>query len=186
MGYTKQKIRRINFSFLLAGFIFACWALVCAWYGWPRGFRAGSTAGFGLLAVAALLFTAFPAIWARFPEKHPVNHELLRYGHLPQVAERLDHEMAGRVEVLRPFHFTSTFLVYDSGQEFQMIPYNQVASAEIEKSAGDDAPAVVVHTRTGRRYQWYRSWMQGRFDAEKVLAKIRAAAHLDDAPRPAQ
>jgi hypothetical protein len=39
MGYTKRKIRSINFSFFLAGFIFAGWALFCAWYGWPRNIR---------------------------------------------------------------------------------------------------------------------------------------------------
>ena len=181
MGYTRRKIRRINFSFFLAGFIFAGWALFCVWHGWPR-FRAGSTVGFCVFGAAALFFTAFPAIWARYPEKHPVNHELLRYGKLPQIAERLDREMQGQVDVLRPFRFTATLLVYDSGQEFQMIPYDQIVSAEVEKAADDDVPVLVVQTRGGRRYQWYRSWMQRRFDAEKVLARIRTAAHLDEAP----
>ena len=178
MGYTRRKIRGINFSFLLAALVFAGWAFVCAWYGWPRGFRAGSTAGFVLFSVAALFFTAFPVIWARFPEKHPVNHELMRYGNLPEVRERLDLEMAGEVEVLGPFRFTATILVYDSGHEFQMVPYDQIVSAEV--GSGDDAPTLVVHTRAGRRYQWYRTWLQGIFDPEKALAKIRAAAHLDD------
>lgn len=184
MGYTKRKIRGINFSFLLAAFVFACWALVCAGYGWPRGFRAGSTAGFGLFALAALFFTAFPAIWACLPEKHPINHELRRYGSLSQVSERLDQEMAGHVEVLGPFHFTTTMLVYDIGHEFQMVPYHQIASAEIEQASSDDPAAIVVHTRTGRRYQWYRTWLQGIFNPEEVVAKIRAATHLDDTQPP--
>ena len=185
MGYTKRKIRGINFSFLLAGLIFAGWALFCAWTGWPRGFRAGSFAGFVLFALAAVFFCAFPVIWARFPEKHPVNHELLRYGQLAEVSGRLDREIAEHVEILGPFRFTSTILVYDSGHEFQMVPYDQIVSAEIEQAASDDPAAIVVHTRDGRRYQWYRTWLQGIFDPEKTLAKIRAAAHLDDPGAPA-
>jgi hypothetical protein len=185
MGYTKRKIRGINFSFFLAALIFAGWALVCAWSGWPRSLRGGNTAGFVLFVLAALFFTAFPLIWARFPEKHPVNHELRRYGKLREISQRLDAEMAGRVEVVGPFRFTATMLVYDSGHEFQMIPYDQIISAEIisaeiEQDTPDDRAAVIVKTRNGRRYQWYRSWMQGRFVPETGLAKIRAAAHLDD------
>jgi len=179
MGYTKRKIRGINFSFLFAAFVFACWALVCAWFGWPRGFRGGSAAGYGLFALAALFFAAFPVIWARYPKKHPVNHELARYGDLSQVSARLDREMNGPVEVLGPFRFTGSILVYDSGHEFQMVPYDQIVSAEIEKPGSDDPAAIVVHTRGGRRYQWYRTWMQGVFNPEQVLEKIRTAAHLD-------
>jgi len=179
VAYTKRKIRGINFSFFLAGLAFAGWALVCAWSGWPRGFRAGSTAGFILFALAALFFTAFPVIWARFPEKHPVNHELRRYGRLAQISERLDREMSEKVEKSGPFRLTATILVYDSGHEFQMIPYDQIASAEIERPAPDDPAALVVQTRRGRRYQWYSTWLQGVFDPENVAEKIRAAAHLN-------
>jgi len=180
MGYARRKIRGINFSFLLAGFVFSCWALVCAWYDWPRGFRGGSAAGFGLFALAALFFTAFPVIWARFPEKHPVNYELLRYGSLSQISGRLDAEMAGHVEFLRPFRFTATMLIYDSGHEFQMVPYDQIASAKLEKIGDDDPASIVVRTRAGRRYQWYSAWLQGIFNPEQVLEKIRAAAHLEN------
>jgi hypothetical protein len=186
MGYTRRKIRGINFSFFLAALAFACWALVCAWSGWPRGFRAGSTAGFVLFALAALFFTAFPVIWARFPAKHPVNHELLRYGSLAQVSERLDREMSGKIETIGPFRFTATILVYDSGHEFQMIPYDQIVSAELERSAPDDPEAVVVRARSGRRYQWYPTWLQGMFDPEKVSEKIRAAANLETPQAPAE
>ena len=178
MGYTKRKVRGINFSFLVAGFVFACWALVCAWYGWPRGIRGGSVAGFGLFALAALFFCAFPVIWARYPEKHPVNHELRRYGDLLQVSRSLDREMTGNFEVIGPFRFTATLLVYDSGHEFQMIPYDQIVFAEI---AGTDEPAtIVLRTRAGRRYQWYSTWLQGTFNPGRVLERIRAAARLDD------
>jgi len=72
-----------------------------------------------------------------------------------------------------------------SGQEFQVIPYDQIASAEIEKLADDDPATIVVRTRRGRRYQWYRTWMQGIFDPEKVLEKIRAAARLETPQSPA-
>ena len=178
MGYTRRKIRGIDFSFLLAAFVFACWALVCAWYGWPRGIRHGSTAALILFALAALFFCAFPAIWARYPTKHPVNHELARYGKIAEVSQRLDREMTGPVAALGPFRFTASFLIYDSGMEFQMIPYDQIVSAEISPS--DDAPSVTVKTRAGRRYQWYRAWSQGIFDPPQVLAQIRAAAHLED------
>ncbi len=182
MGYTKRKIRGINFSFLLAGFVFACWALVCAWFGWPRGLRHGSVAAFALFALAALFFMAFPILWARSPEKHPVNHELLRYGALSQLSARLDAEMTGNVEVLGPFRFTATLLVYDSGHEFQLVPFDQIASAEIERPSADDPGAIMLRTRAGRRYHWYSAWLQGIFDPEVVLRKIRAAAHLDESP----
>jgi hypothetical protein len=185
MGYTKRKIRGINFSFLLAGFVFACWALVCAWYGWPRGFRAGSTAGFSLFALAALFFTAFPAIWARFPEKHPVNHELLRYGDLSHVSKQLDTEMAGPVETVGPFRFTATMLVYDSGHDLRLIPYKHIVSAEVGRLTSDNPDAIVVYMRSGRRYQWYSTWLQGTFDPDKVLEKISIAAHWDDPQAPA-
>jgi hypothetical protein len=180
MGYTKRKIRGINFSFLLAGFIFACWALVCAWEGWPRGFRHSSAAGFTLFALAALFFISFPAIWTRYPSKHPVNHELMRYGKRQKISERLDSEMIEHFETIGPFRFTKTLLVYDSGLEFQMIPYDQIASAEIDQASSDEPAALVVRTRKGRQYQWYRTFMQGRFDPQETLEKIRTAAHLDD------
>jgi hypothetical protein len=176
MGYTKRKVRGINFSFLLASFVFACWALVCAWYGWPRGIRGGSVAGFTLFALAALFFCAFPVIWARYPEKHPVHHELRRYGDLAQVSQRLDREMSEHVEVVGPFRFTATLLVYDSGHEFQMVPYDQIDSAEIERAGTDDPATILLRTRTGRRYQWYSTWLQGIFDPERVLEKIRASS----------
>lgn len=179
MGYTKRKIRGINFSFLLAGLIFAGWALVCAWFGFPRSLRHGSAAAFALFLLAAIFFAAFPVIWARCPSKHPVNHDLSRYGNLTEVSAQLDREMEGRVETLGPFHFTETMLIYDIGHEFQMIPYNQIASAEIDQPTSDDPAAVVVRTRTGKRYQWFRTWMQGRFNPQEVVEKIRANAHLE-------
>jgi hypothetical protein len=177
MGYTERKIRGINNSFLLAGLVLAGWAFACAWFGFPRGIRHGSAVGFGLFAFAALFFIAFPAIWARYPAKHPVNHELARWGNLAQVSERLDREMSGTVEKLGPFRFTASMLVYNSGHEFQMIPYDQIVSAD---KVGEDTPAIRVTTRTGKRYQWYRAWLQGTFDPAHVLEKIRAAAHLQD------
>ncbi len=180
MGYTHRKIRGINFSFLLAGMVFAGWALVCAWSGWPRGLHYGSIAGFCLFSLAALFFIAFPVIWLRFPEKHPVNHELARYGKVREISERLDIEMAEHCEAMGPFRFTATMLIYDSGHEFQLVPYDQIVSAEIERPPSDDPVALIVTTRSGRRYQWFRTWMQGMFDPEKTLAKIRAAAQLDN------
>jgi hypothetical protein len=188
MGYTRRKIRGINFSFWIAAFVFACGATYCAWVGWPRGFRAGSAAGYSLFALASLLFAAFPAVWLRFPVKHPVYQELSRYGDFAEVSERLDREMAGAVEMIGPFRFTATLLIYEIFHEFQMVPYDEILSAKIEPSEDGEGPAtttIVVHTRDGRRYQWYRTFMQGRFDAEKVLARIRHAAHLDDPPPPA-
>jgi hypothetical protein len=180
MGYTQRKVRGINFSFLLAGFVFACWALACAWYGWPRGVRAGSIAGFSLSAIAALFFCAFPLIWARYPEKHPVHHELRRYGALSQISQRLDREMSEHVEVEGPFRFTATLLVYDSSHRFQKVPHDQIASAEIEKAGGDDPAAIVLRTRSGRRYQWYCTWLRGIFDAERVLEKMRASSNKSE------
>jgi hypothetical protein len=180
MGYTKRKIRGINFSFLLAGFIFAAWALVCAWFEWPRSFRHGGAAGFTLFALAAIFFTAFPAIWSRCPAKHPVNHELSRYGRIADLAERLDGEMTGPFETLGPFRLTRGMLIYDSGLEFQLVPYDQIASAATEQTADDDPVALVVRTRKGRQYQWFSTFLEGRFDPAEALGKIRRAAHLDD------
>jgi len=190
MGYTRRKIRGINLSFLLASFAFACGANYCAWYGWPRGFRGGSAAGFGLGAGAALLFITFPVVWIFFPKTHPVRRELAHYGEFSQVSERLDIEMAQQVEVVGPFRFTPTTLVYDIFHEFQMVPYDQIVAAKLEWSPGvdgPDTPTIAVYTCDGRRYQWYRTWMQGIFNPQTTLEKIRAAAHLEDksAPDPA-
>ncbi len=57
-----------------------------------------------------------------------------------------------------------------------MIPYVQIVAAEISPS--DDVPAIRVRTRGGRQYQWFPNWMQGSFNPEEVLARIRAAAKL--------
>lgn len=178
MGYTQHKIRRINRSFFLAALTFAGWALFSAWTGLRHSFPHSGVTGFVLFSLAAVFFLVFPIIWTRFPEKHPVNHELRRYGKVHEVAKRLDSEMAGQVEVLGPFRLTSNFLVYDSAYEFQMIPYDQIAS--VEKTSDEGTASVVAHTRAGRRYQWYSTWMQGIFNAEQVLTKIRTAAHADD------
>lgn len=178
MGYTARKIRSINRSFFLAGFVFAAWALVCAWQGWPHSLRHGSAAAFALFLCAALFFCAFPIVWARYPEKHPVNHALRRYGNFRQLAQRLDAEMAEQpVEIEGPFRFTLTMLVYDSGHEFQMVPYSEIKSAAT--AAEDDAPSLIVQTKHGRRYQWYPSWMQGKFDPKVALQKLRKATHLE-------
>lgn len=139
--------------------------------------------GFCLFGLAALFFAAFPAIWARYPNKHPVNHELLRYGNLKEVSARLDREMDESVEEIGPFRFTASLLVYDSGHEFQLVPYDQIARAEVDRPESEEPAAVVVHTRRGRRYQWYRAWMQGVFDPEQVVAKIRSGAHLEPAEK---
>ncbi len=183
MGYTQSKIRGINFSFLLAGFIFSGWALFCAWYGWPHGFHGSSAAGFALFAIVAIFFSAFPAIWARYPAKHPVNHELARYGKCSEISRRLDVEMTGPVERLGPFRFTATFLVYDSGLEFQLIPNDQIASAELDADSNDhtnnDPTAILVRTKSGRSYEWFSTWTQGRFNPSTVLARIRASADLE-------
>lgn len=184
LGYTRRKIRGINLSFLLAGFIFAAWALVCAWTGWPRSLRHGSTAAFILFGLAAIFFCVFPLLWARRPEKHPVNHELRRYGTIREVSARLDREMSEQVETLGPFRFTTSLLVYNSGLEFQMVPYDQIVSAEIPQS--NDVPAVLVWTRSGRQYEWFRSWMQGNFGPEEVVAKIREKAKLPESASTSQ
>ena len=183
MGYTKRKIRGINFSFLLAGFVLACWALVCAWYGWPRGLKHGSVAAFGLLALAALFFLVFPLIWARYPAKHPVNHDLARYGKIREMSALLDREMSQAMEALGPFRFTGSLLVYDTGLEFRMIPYDQIA--RVEAISGDGTSGLAVHTRSGRSYQWFSNLGQGRFDPQKMEEKIRARARLEPeiAPR---
>ena len=54
--------------------------------------------------------------------------------------------MSEHVEALGPFRFTATLLVYDSGHEFRMVPYDQIASAEIE-TAGADDPATSSSAR---------------------------------------
>jgi hypothetical protein len=180
MGYTQHKIRRINRSFFLAALTFAGWALFCAWTGLPRSFPHSGATGFFLFSLAAVFFMVFPVVWTRYPDKHPVIHELRRYGKIREVSERLDAEMAGRIEIIGPFRFTAHFLVYDSAHEFQMVPYDQITSVEMVSDEG--TPGVVVHTQSGRRYQWYSTWMQGRFSSEKVREKIRLAAHLDDPP----
>lgn len=182
MGYTKQKIRGISFSFLLAGFVFACWALVCAWFGWPRGFKGGTAVGFGLLALASLFFLAFPLIWARYPAKHPVNCELRRYGKISEMSVRLDREMSQPVEALGPFRFAATLLVYDTGLEFQMIPYDQIA--RVEAISDDGTSGIAVYTRSGRSCRWFSNLGQGRFDPQKMEDKLRAATELQNPPAP--
>ncbi len=180
MGYTNRKVRGINFSFFFAALIFAGWSLYCLLSGRPRSFHGASTAGSILFGLAAVFFTAFPLIWGRYPAKHPVHHELARYGKLGEMSARLDSEMSQTVQVLGPFRFTATLLVYDSGLEFQLVPYDQIVCAE--QASDEGTPGVVVHTRGGRRYQWYRGWFQGNFNPERVLEKIRAATCLDNPP----
>jgi hypothetical protein len=182
MGYTKRKISSINFI-IPAGCVQLrrLGALLCLVRVAARLPRRQHCRLRNLRRSSALLL-AFPILWARFPDKHPVNHELARYGDVREISERLDIEMSRQVEVLGPFRFTATFLVYDSGHEFQIVPYDQIVAAHVDKGSSDDAPAVVVRTRKGRQYQWYRAWLQGIFDPQKTLEKIRAAAQRDEAP----
>lgn len=125
---------------------------------------------------AILLFV--PAAVGALSRKHPVNHELHRYGKVREVAARLDREMGELVETIGPFRFTATMLVYDSGLEFQMIPYDKIAAAEIPDS--NDIPSLRIRTRNGRQYEWFRSWMQGSFNPDEVVAKIRSKANIPD------
>jgi hypothetical protein len=180
MGYTRHKIRTINLSFFLAALAFSGWAFYAALTGQPRSFPGAGTVGFILFGLAAIFFAAFPLIWTRYPSRHPVLHALARFGNPSDISRLLDREMSAPVAVLGPFRFTASFLVYDSGLEFQLIPYDQIARAELASDEG--VAAVVVHTRGGRTYQWFRSWMQGRFGPAEVLEKIRSAARLDASP----
>jgi hypothetical protein len=177
MGYTRRKIRAINLSFFLAAAIFTGWALFCARTGLPHSFPHGGAAGFALFGTAALFFASFPLIWARFPGKHPVNHELMRYGSLSEISSALDKEMSGSVDALGPFRFTANFLIYNPSYEFQMIPFDQIASVDV--SSEDGAAGIAVRTRKGRSYLWFSTWMQGRFDPEEVVERIRACAELE-------
>ena len=88
--------------------------------------------------------------------------------------------MADHFEALGPFRFTATMLIYDSGHEFKMIPYDQIISAELERPATDDPAAILVRTRKAPPLPVVPHLDAGNFDPTNVLARIHSAAHLDD------
>jgi hypothetical protein len=127
------------------------------------------------MAATGLIFLAFPIAWILFPRWHPVNRALLAHS---VEQRRLDEEMARTHDELGPFHFCESLLVYSPGHTLDVVPYEAICSALKEPGYGDDATSVVIQTKGTRTYRWPRTWIQGIFDPDKVLATIRERAGL--------
>ena len=127
------------------------------------------------MAATGLIFLAFPIAWILFPRWHPVNRALLAHS---VEQRRLDAEMARTHDELGPFHFCESLLVYSPGHTLDVVPYEAICSALKEPGYGDDATSVVIQTKGTRTYRWPRTWIQGIFDPDKVLATVRERAKL--------
>jgi hypothetical protein len=177
--FTKLKTRTVSSSCLFVALVFGSGAvyllskhtLHTAFFWWR----------FGLLIGLAILSSGFPFTWLLAPNKHPVRRALAVHGDAQKVAAQLDVEMSREHEVQGPFHFTPTFLVYSPSHTLDVVPHEDVESAlnEIDHSAeGPPTPKIFVTTRGAKTYTWYRTWLQGTFDADRVLTSIRNRANL--------
>lgn len=178
MEFTRSKTRGIYVSRLLVALVFGVGTI----YVLVRRVPHEDLYWFQLSSLAALtiLTLSFPVRWMLFPHRHPVQ-ALAVHGDAAALAGQLNAEMRHGPEVQGPFYFTSSFLTYSPGYTLDVVPYESILSALKEMSDSGEGPAtpvVVVHTKQGRTYKWYRTWMQGMFNADQVLLSIRRRANL--------
>jgi hypothetical protein len=179
MEFISSKRRAISASLLLAALVPAVATIYLLLKHVPHGtlywIQLSGIVGLTILALS------FPACWVLFPHRHPVHRALAVHGDATALASQLNAEMRRGPEVQRPFCFTSSFLTYSPGYTLDVVPYESILSALKEMSDSGEGPAVpvvVVHTKQGRTYKWYRTWMQGMFDADQVLLSLRRRANL--------
>lgn len=165
--FTQRRARTISSTFLLIAFVFVG----------GTAYAKYARLDFGLwqeivAAGLVLVFAVFPLIWMVVPCWHPVYKALAAHGDPAKIAECLNAEMKSPHAWIHPFHFTQTYLVYDLSYEFNVVPYASISYTGLDRGIGEDAPRIVVYTWEGRTYRWPRTWMQGLFDPEEVLARI--------------
>jgi hypothetical protein len=179
MEFTSSKTRALYTSHLLAALVSAAATIYLLLKHVPHGTLYWIQLG-GIVALTILVLS-FPACWMLFPHRHPVHRALAVHGDATALASQLNTEMGRGSEVQGPFHFTSSFLTYSPGYTLDVVPYESILSALKEMSDSAEGPAtplVVVHTKQGRTYKWYRTWIQGIFDADRVLLSLRRHANL--------
>lgn len=178
--YVKRKITGITTSAFLCAAVFVFGALYIFWEHSAGRHRDAWQATLVLCGLAAVVVAFFPVSWMIWPQRHPVRKSLARWGDADVFAERLNAEIAAPHEACGPFHFTATLLIYDPGYTLEVVPFDQIVSAQhVLDSSGEGTTHVIeVVTSIGHEYQWYRTWIQGRFDPRQVLAKICGAARL--------
>jgi len=179
MEFTNLKTRGIYTSRLLVALVFGVGTIYLLLkhvpHGTPYWIQLSGLVGLTVLALS------IPVCWMLFPHRHPVHRALAVHGDVTALASQLNAEMRRGAEVQRPFYFTSSFLTYSPGYTLDVVPYESILSALKEMDTvgeGPATPVVVVHTKQGRTYKWYRTWIQGMFDADRVLLSIRRQANL--------
>lgn len=174
MEFTTQKKHTITASYLLAACVFGGGTIYLLLKHAPHGklywFQLS-----GLLGMTTLLLGVV-TYWMVFPQRHPVDRALAVHGDVAALAERLNAEMVFISEVQGPFSFSSSFMTYSPGYEFDFVPYDSISSAL--KEVDDSTPVIVVQTKQGKTYKWYRTLMQGMFDPDQVLLSVRRRAGL--------
>jgi hypothetical protein len=177
--FTKSKTRAISISHLLAAFVAGAGTVYFLIEHLPHGtvywIQLSGMVGLTILALS------FPTFWMLFPNRHPVHRALAAHGDATALASQLNAEISRGADVQGPFYFTSSFLIYSPGYTLDVVPYESILSALKEMSDSGEGPAVpvvVVHTKQGRTYDWHRTWIQGMFDADRVLLSLRRQANL--------
>lgn len=178
MDYVNYKSTAITASSFLCAAMFVCGAFYIFWKqtdAWQVTFPLC-----GLIAIGIALF---PVSWMIWPHRHPVRRSLARWGDVDAFARRLNAEMAAPHHVCGPFHFTATLLIYDPGYTLEVVPFDQILSAQhVHETGVEGTDLIEVLAPSGHEYQRHRSWIQGRFDPRQVLAKICDAARLPPPP----
>ena len=174
MEFTKQKKNTITVGYVLAACVSGGATIYLLLKHAPHGtlywFQLSALLGMTILLLGGVGY------WIAYPHTHPVDRALAVHGDGAALAERLNAEMALTDEVQGPFSFSSSFLTYSPGYEFDVVPYDSILSAL--KEIQDSTPMIVVHTRQGKTYTWYRTLMQGIFDPDQVLLSVRRRAGL--------
>lgn len=180
-AYTKRTTETVNLYYALAASVFA---IMAAYSVWKRG-SLSDMESWGILipAVIALIFVAFPIYWYFRPSAHPVRRAIASHGNPDVISPALDCEMELQHEVLGPFHFTKSYLVYEPGYTLNVVPYAAIVGAEVVAGHADDAAKIVATTRDGKTYDWHNTLIQGYFHPSQVLARIQSAAGLEPRPR---
>lgn len=180
-AFTKSKTETINLYYVSAASVFA---IMAAYSVWKRGALPDmSWWGFLIPVVIALIFAAFPIYWYFRPSAHPVRRAIASHGNPDVIGPALDCEMELSHEVLGPFHFTKSYLVYEPGYTLNVVPYAAIVGAEVVVGSATDAAKIVATTRDGKTYDWHNTLIQGYFHPNQVLARIQSAARLEPRPK---
>ena len=183
-AYTERKTATINLSYAFSASVFGFVTAYSVWkWGSPSEPQWWQILRLLSSSTIAIAIAFFPIYWHFRPHKHPVRRAIGAHGDPDLLGPAIDCEIELPHEVLGPFHFTKSYLVYEPGYTLDVVPYAAIVGAEVVVGLANDATKIVSTTRDGKTYEWYDTLIQGYFDASQVLARIQSAARLEPPPK---